>query len=135
MAQATASRFSISVPGALRSHSALVNCGRNIRGLVQLDIGGRAVRGHVDRTRAIQDVSDGADPDAVMTGFKTSSGKSVMALVVAHHRDRHVRAILFRRHENAFHRALLGRRHFALKRSGGGTRTGRTGDNECSRAQ
>ncbi len=58
-----------------------------------------------------------------------------MALVIAHHRDRHVGAVLFRRHENAFHRALLGRRDFALKRSGGGIRNGRTGNNECSRAQ
>ena len=58
-----------------------------------------------------------------------------MALVVADHCERHVRAVFLGGDENAFHDALFGGGDLAFQRRGRSKGAGCAGSHECSRAQ
>ena len=111
--------LSLTVPGALLSHSALVSCGMTLRDLVELDVGLGVLGGrNLHRLRSVEHVADGADRDGVVAGLQPLGREAVLALVVGHDRGGDGRAVLLDADEHAFHRAFLGRRHRAAERRG-----------------
>jgi hypothetical protein len=93
--------------------------GRQVAGLLQLEIGGcRLVGGDLGGALAIEVIARGADLDRIFAGLQPRRREAVAAFLVGDDGGCDGRARLLGGDENAFHRAFLLRRDDARQRRG-----------------